>query len=265
MSAPTDLIKDLVSFLLTPITPDQVAAMRQSVLEETLAASTTMRSADFSSISGRDLTGLLRRYDEAFFGGVLDRLVSRPRTSLRLRLSRRMTSNGGLTTWQVRRSDHGVHHDFDIAISTTLLFNTDFANGNVLVTGVPVDHRLDGLARIFEHELIHLSEMLAWSDSSCARPRFRGIAHSLFGHRESNHQLTTPTETAGKHHGIRPGDCVEFRHQGQRLRGIVNRIYRRATVIVPDPSGELYDDGRHYRRYYVPLALLSRVPARDSA
>ena len=39
--------------------------------------------------------------------------------------------------------------------------------------------------------------------------------------------------------------------------GLVARITRRATVLVPDASGKLYTDGRRYARYYVPLDELS--------
>jgi hypothetical protein len=36
----------------------------------------------------------------------------------------------------------------------------------------------------------------------------------------------------------------------------VNRVTKRATVLVPDPAGLEFSDGTRYRPYYVPLSLL---------
>ena len=38
--------------------------------------------------------------------------------------------------------------------------------------------------------------------------------------------------------------------------GRVNRLTKRATVLVEDPEGERFSDGRSYRRYYVPILQL---------
>ena len=105
--------------------------------------------------------------------------------------------------------------------------------------------------------------MILWDDSSCARRRFRSIAHNLFGHRESNHQLVTPAESARKELNLDIGDPVEFRFNGKRLAGFVNRINRRATVLVPDAKGERFDDGKRYKRFYVPTGMLSRNSTLD--
>jgi len=58
---------------------------------------------------------------------------------------------------------------------------------------------------------------------------------------------------------VRPGDRVRFEFQGEHHEGVVNRITRRATVLVDDPGGAVYDDGFRYRKYYIPLALLERL------
>jgi len=44
-----------------------------------------------------------------------------------------------------------------------------------------------------------------------------------------------------------------------RHEGTVNRITKRATVLVEDPEGEPYSDGKRYRKYLVPLQLLTRA------
>jgi len=41
--------------------------------------------------------------------------------------------------------------------------------------------------------------------------------------------------------------------------GRVNRITRRATVLVENPHGALYSAGKRYRTYYVPLPMLNKV------
>ena len=159
-----------------------------------------------------------------------------------------------------RRSQPESRRHFEIAISSTLLFNTTFESQRIKVGGVATFHRLDALQRIFEHELVHLLEMVVWDDSSCARWRFKSIAERFFGHLESNHQLLTPSETARSEYGITSGDMVKFHHKGIQLTGVVNSINRRATVLVAsDKGGELFDDNRRYQRFYVPLERLSRV------
>jgi hypothetical protein len=42
------------------------------------------------------------------------------------------------------------------------------------------------------------------------------------------------------------------------MSGRVNRITRRATVLVPAPTGELFSDGKRYLRFYVPLEQLKK-------
>ena len=55
------------------------------------------------------------------------------------------------------------------------------------------------------------------------------------------------------------GDSVRFKHDGQLLVGRVNRITRRATILVPSDRGQLFCDGRRYQRFYVPLEKLQKV------
>lgn len=160
---------------------------------------------------------------------------------------------------------------YEIAVSATLLFNSfestkrprKFAGrrssrNSVLVAGVACADRLDALLRIFEHELLHLIEFLLWNESSCSKSRFREIAGRLFGHRQSNHQLITPTESAELKQGITVGDFVEFIHDGHKYFGYVNHISRRATVLVPHKGGARYTDGKRYAKFYVPLGHLKK-------
>jgi hypothetical protein len=110
-----------------------------------------------------------------------------------------------------------------------------------------------------EHELVHLVEMLLWGNSTCAKPRFHSITLRLFGHTENRHKLITPKERAIVKYDIQPGMAVRFRFDGVEHQGIVNRINKRATVLVEDRSGQRYSDGRHYAKFYVPVQLLEAM------
>jgi len=52
------------------------------------------------------------------------------------------------------------------------------------------------------------------------------------------------------------GSRVTFDFEGARLAGRVNRLTKRATVLVEDAEGERFSDGGRYRRYYVPIVHL---------
>ncbi len=110
-----------------------------------------------------------------------------------------------------------------------------------------------------EHEIVHLIEMLLWYDSSCAARRFLRIANNFFNHQKASHELLTPADKALTKLGIRVGDKVSFEVDGQAIQGYVNRITRRATVLVEDSKGQSYDDGSRYLKYYVPLEQLKRA------
>jgi len=110
-----------------------------------------------------------------------------------------------------------------------------------------------------EHEMVHLIEMMVWYDSNCAASRFQSIANRFFNHNEHGHRLITPRERAYTDHGIKPGDCVAFSLDGNPYKGFVNRINKRATVLVQDNKGSTYSDGKKYSKFYVPVRLLRRV------
>lgn len=156
-------------------------------------------------------------------------------------------------------SDNDRGKSFEIAVSSVLFFESFDLQKSSTVVGLRCQNRLEALQRVFEHEMVHLIEMLVWAESSCAKRRFRTLARNHFGHLESNHQLVTPKEAASHRFNIRMGDQVQFEADGQRKTGFVNRITRRATVLVRDLRGQVYDDGKRYVRYYVPLSQLNRA------
>jgi hypothetical protein len=225
-----------------------------------LGESRWIREPNFTSIHSRDLEFLYREYDRLFFDGLLSAAADRHGTPLSFRVSKRMTRVGGTTTKFRRRSGPGPRSSYEIAVSSTLLFSTFYdIDRPITVTGVLCRNRLECLQRIFEHELIHLTEMVVWDDSSCSRQRFQSLAFQFFTHTEATHQLITPGERAQTKFGIRPGDRVRFRVDGARYEGFVNRITKRATVLVEDENSPLYSDGKRYARFYVPLGMLEPV------
>ena len=114
--------------------------------------------------------------------------------------------------------------------------------------------------RILEHEIIHLIEFMVFNKSSCAKPQFKLICSNIFGHKAVKHQLITRAEIAQVEHNLKIGDRVEFEFEGKIQRGFVNRITKRATVMVPDRAGNFIDSkGKRYLKFYIPVELLRAV------
>lgn len=248
----------LSAFLQTATIPHEtIAGNQQAIFDRLLEESPFLDQPNFSRIHPDDLERLFDLYDRTYFAGrVRDSLAGAPLT---FQLSKRMTQSGGKTMRrQLRHPDGSVMRtEFSISISTTLMFQT-FRDERrpITVTGMLCQNRLQALQRVMEHEIIHLCEMLAWQVSNCSASRFQNLARVFFGHREHTHQLITPRERAFTEYGIRTGDQVTFRLDGQHLTGFVNRITKRATVLVEDPSGQPYSNGKRYRKFYVPISLL---------
>jgi hypothetical protein len=235
----------------------EIARRAREVYRSILPDFASRGGASFTVLSARDCERLLRLYDRIVFrGGLHEKLADRP---VRFRVSSRMTAAAGKTFHRRFRAGAGgaARDEYEIAISATLLFQTfRDVERSITVSGIECRNRLEALQRIFEHELVHLVEILLWNRSSCSADRFQCIAERLFGHKAHTHQLITPRERAWRRFGIRPGDRVAFHVNGERLEGFVNRITRRATVLVEDESGARYSDGKRYARFYVPLSML---------
>ena len=245
----------------TILTSEQITERTSAIHDSLIQASRYVRSGDFQAIHPRDLEQLFVAYDSKFFAGMITQQLGT--TPLRFRLSKRLTSAAGTTTR--RRSSKlfgSAVLDYEITISTTLLFQTfRDVNRQVTASGVECRNRLEALQRVFEHELIHLIEFLAWNDSACTAQRFQQISQRFFGHREHTHQLITQRERAMAKFGLRVGDRVTFRLDGRHYEGIINRVTRRATVLVEDAQGVRYSNGKRYSKFYVPLDHLQAITA----
>jgi hypothetical protein len=106
--------------------------------------------------------------------------------------------------------------------------------------------------------LLHLGEFLASGRSSRSAANFHTLSRRIFGHEGTTHDLVTPRELAAEVYQVRVGDRVSFEHEGRRRLGVVNRITRRAAVLVEDPQGRPNSDGRRYTTFYVPVPSLRK-------
>ncbi len=254
---------DMQQFIETrKFTPAEIAEKTREIYESVLSESDYLDAGNFNKIHPDDIERLFDLYDQSFFDrGIREMLGDAP---LDFRLSKRMTRAGGKASCRQRMDRRGgkIHKEYEIAVSSTLLFQT-FQDDHrpVVMSGIECRDRLAALQRVVEHEMTHLIEMLIWNDSSCSAPRFQSIAHRFFGHTEHRHQLITPRERAFTKFGIQAGDRVSFRFEGRHYQGVVNRITKRATVLVEDERGEPYSDGKCYAKFYIPLEMIQ--PADD--
>jgi hypothetical protein len=231
-----------------------IAEKNRQIAATILVESLHLREPDFRAFHPDDLRRLFELYDQLYFGELCQKAVDG--SALRFRISPRMTRVGGTTT-RIRRPGVPVKQSFEIAVASTRLFGTfSDVKRPVFVNGLECRNRLDALQRVMEHELIHLVELLIWEDSRCSAGRFQSIAARFFGHTDHRHQLVTPGERASATAGVRPGSRVRFRLDGRELIGRINRITKRATVLVESADGQPYSDGKRYAAYYVPIRLL---------
>lgn len=244
-----------------PPSPSTRVQTQACIRDIALTAGAGINRPMFHRIVPADLALLFGAYDRAFFDGAIREALEGPTGGpLTFDVSRRMIRSGGMTRREERRSAAGVQRRFSIGVSATLLGGTfRDEERSINVCGVPCADRLDALLRIFEHELIHLCEFLCWEKSNCRGRPFARFVLTFFGHTEPTHELVTPHERARSTLGIGVGARVRFRAGRRVHEGIVNRITRRATVLVPDEDGTRYSDGRTYSKYYVPLDALEPI------
>lgn len=239
---------------------EEIKLNQKKIYRLILEKSSYLESGNFELIHPSDLELLFSLYEEIFFENrIRETLQEIP---LYFECSNRMTSAGAKTESFIRRLPDGTKKVdyFVIKVSTKLLYNT-FEEGDrdITVTGILCKDRLQAMQRLFEHELIHLLELLIWNNSSCSAHRFQSIAHRFFGHTQHTHQLITPRERARTEFSLEVGCRVKFDFEGETFIGFINRITTRATVLVESSKGRRYSDGKQYQKFYIPLDWLKRV------
>lgn len=242
---------------LRTFTPEQIATHQKEIHQQTLMLSRTIDRPNFSRVGRDDLSRMIQMYDDRFFGGKI--LPVARSEGLTFGLSSRMTRIAGKMVTHYPAGTDGPRK-FELTLSSTLLFQTfEDLDRPVEVTGRICTDRLEAMQRVAEHEFVHLIEMLIWNDGNCNQARFQSIAKRYFAHTDYRHDLITQRERAARRFNIRVGDHVAFAHEGHPMKGRVNRITRRATVLVASDRGESFSDGKRYLKFYVPLEKLKRI------
>jgi hypothetical protein len=242
----------------------EVAERTRAIYETVLRQSPRIIAGNFSCVAPADLALMFDLYDEKFFAGGARQLVQASGAPLIFALSRRLTRSAGLTKRFAPRTRKGSPpapaSRYEITLSTTLLFQTfKDVERTIRVNGVVCNDRLEAAQRVFEHEVLHLIEMLIWGKSSCDAANFKMLAWNWFAHSETRHDLVTQHERARAKFDVKVGDRVAFTFEGVRHVGVVNRITRRATVLVENSNGMPFSDGKRYVKFYIPLTMLERV------
>ena len=244
--------------------PADAKERHERVRADLMATSRRLRQPNFQIIAAADVKQMYGLYDRHFFDGSLSELVrQRAGDRMTFRLSSRMSRVGGTTTRRLAlRGPNKGQTSYEITLATRLLFHTFVdVSRPVRVCGLMCDDRLRAMQHVFEHELVHLIEYAIWDDSSCAAERFKRLCRRYFAHADTKHDLVTPRERAAVAHGVKVGAAVVFDVDGRKLRGVVNRVTHRATVLVEDPAGARYSNGKRYVKYYVPVSHLEAVSA----
>lgn len=237
---------------------EQIDTWQREIHSQTLMLSRSIDRPNFTRVGREDLVRMIQMYDERFFGGRI--LPVAHAEGLKFGLSSRMTRIAGKMVTHYPNGNHEGPRQFELVLSSSLLFQTfEDVDHTVEVTGRRCQDRLEAMQRVAEHEFVHLIEMLIWNDGNCHQSRFQSIARRYFGHTDYRHALITQRERAAMKFDIRVGDEVRFAHDGHVMKGRVNRITRRATILVPNSKGEQFSDGERYVRYYVPLEKLKKV------
>jgi len=243
------------------VTSEVYQARSELIRSTVLLHSRAMDGENFVTTCGADLRMMSELYDSIYFDSSCMALAKH--YGMTYRWSGRMSRAGGKTTRTVRRgtAKRPAEVHYEITLSSSLLFQT-FKDDQrpIKVCGQLCNNRIEAMQRIVEHEAIHLAEMLVWIDSDCAAGRFQAITNRLFGHTEHRHELVTQRERAAKLYDIRVGSRVYFMHNGHPVEGVVNRITRRATVLVESPEGIVYSNNKRYLKFYVPISGLSPNP-----
>ncbi len=237
--------------------PQQINSKRKKVRQGLLRESPHLSGDAITRIFRTDLEVLFDLYDLFFFRGYFR---SQFRGRLLFSLSSRMNRNAGMTIYPPNLQCLTPEEErYELRIAVFLLFSYEKLQRDKMVNGIKTEDSLQALQLIFEHELCHLIELHCFKVSSCRGERFQTLAFNIFAHAGSCHQLPLMPEIAAVEYGLSVGDEVSFSGEGRTFTGVISRITRRATVMVPDAGGTFQDrGGKRYHKFYVPLSLLKK-------
>lgn len=234
---------------------EDIIKKRAKISRQLMRDSENIRSEVITAISPLDLKLMFDLYDAFFFGGWFKGSY---RGNLKFSLSRRMTRSAGLTICPKNIAELKPEElALEIRIGVDFLFNYGALEGPIPVNGIDTSNSLQALQLVFEHELCHVIEYICFQASKCSGDRFMTIANNIFGHTARYHNLPSYRQIAHQKLMLNIGDTVSFTFKGKKLKGILNSINKRATILVPDKKGCFVDkQGNRYSKYYVPLKIL---------
>ncbi len=231
-----------------PLLPQEIAEKRKRILGELLAADPGFAETPVRSVQGKTLSALLSLTDRLYLDGFLLRRYPR----LQVKVSNRMTSAAGKFIHS-RTPAAGTDPIAEIRMSGDFLFR--LSAGSYRLNGLTVSSPQEAFLVVFEHETVHAVEY-AFFGSTGHSKRFMHLAGGLFGHTGIHHELPTRAQESAAQ-GLRPGAAVSFFYQGKTFTGLVQRVGKTATVMVPDLRGAYRDTrGRRYAKFRVPPAYL---------
>ncbi|NMD42256.1 MAG: SprT family zinc-dependent metalloprotease [Firmicutes bacterium] len=241
--------------------PEEILEKREAVRRTLLQRSSRITDGCISIIHQSDLALLFELYDQIFFHRYFR---DHFRGKISFSLSSQMTKSAGKLLYRKDLPALSPGEErYELRISALLLFSYGSLERDKVVNGITTRDSLEALQLVFEHELIHLIELRRFKKSSCSQARFQTLAFNIFGHTGSTHQLPAIAEIGRERYGLAVGDWVSFQFEGERLSGVINRITKRATVMVPHKSGDFQDqEGKRYRKYYIALSLLEKSSRR---
>lgn len=237
--------------------PQEINKKRAQVCRELIDRSQNVTGGELQRLANSDLKLLFQLYDSIFLGNYFQ---NRFQGEIIFSLSTRMTTNAGKLLFSKNiKNIEATKEKYELKIGINFFFKYYHLNREKKVNGIKTSDSLQALQLVFEHELCHLIELHCFKKSSCRQEHFKTIAHNIFGHTESYHQLPTDREIAAAQYDFRIGDRVYFTYDKMRCTGIIYNINKRATVMVPDKIG-IYQDkkGNRYNKWYVPLPFLSK-------
>jgi hypothetical protein len=234
---------------------EAIREKRAFVAQKLIASSRNIKNGTIKEITIGDLKLLFEIYDEVFFGSWFRNNI---KDKLRFSLSRRMTKSAGKTICSRYPKDKAQKIiNIEIRIGIDFFFRYGVINKDNNVCGIKTSSGLEAMQIVFEHEMCHVIEFINFMESNCKGERFRIISNNLFAHTQSYHQLPTQKEIVQTRLGIRVGDKVFFNFEEKTLKGIIQGINKRATVMVLDKNGSYVDKvGNKYAKYYVPVNRL---------
>ena len=231
-----------------PVTEPEITRRRLLILSTLCASNNGFCTIPVSSVHKQTLNQMLRLYDELFLAGFLEKFYG----SIDVTLSNRLTSSAGKFIY-TRNSTEQMSR-VEIRMSGDFLFR--LKQGPFVLNGLSASTAQEAFLVVFEHELCHAIENALYGSTGHSS-RFLSLAHGLFGHKETKHNLPTRQQEAAAG-GLHVGRKVCFHYHGGVLTGTISHIEKNATVMVKDPRG-LYQDrtGQRYTKYRVPLEQLS--------